>query len=359
MPRLGSHVLGSAWPQALFIGAGARPAARIVADASPRIHMSSARCGRRRFSSALGPDPPRESVADTSPRIPVSSARHGCRRLPQFTDANVAKRERALVIALHRDVSALRAAIVGPFVELARLDLGFPVGTSELVLEQLDAVQPVLDVSAVGDDARRVPLADGFQMTGGRRVQRVRGAGARQSRFVVGALRVVEQLILGRAPVDVIVFLGATIEDAAVARLADLPVDRQLEIAELVLRHDVGDAVVLGERAVFDDPPLGHGIILIAAPRVERLAIEQHFPRRFGLRVWGGNGQRDGAQKQAASNHGHANGPSQLNQYYPQRAFYGDFRAATADRPGRELEETLHYTSHNATASRRDVSGSR
>ena len=165
MPRLGFHVLGSAWPQALlalalgphpqreltlmprlgftcprlgmaagalFTGAGAPPPARTDADASPRIHMSSARHGRRRFCTGAGPHPQRELTlmprlgftcprlgmaagalctgagapppartdADASPRIHMSSARHGRRRLstgagappPARTDADASPR---------------------------------------------------------------------------------------------------------------------------------------------------------------------------------------------------------------------------------------------------------------------------
>src|ERR1044071_5057458 len=42
--------------------------------------------------------------------------------------------------------------------ELARRDLGIPVGTAEFILEELHAVEPVLDVVAVHDEARGVPL---------------------------------------------------------------------------------------------------------------------------------------------------------------------------------------------------------
>jgi len=53
----------------------------------------------------------------------------------------------------------------------------------------------------------------------------VRGTGAGEARLVIRALDVVEQLVLGRAPVDVVVLLGAAVEDAAVAGLADLPAE--------------------------------------------------------------------------------------------------------------------------------------
>src|SRR5262249_40360045 len=77
----------------------------------------------------------------------------------QLADADVAKCERPLVIALQRDVALLRAAVVRVVDELARLDLGFPVRAPQLVLEQLEVVQPVLDVRAAREDARLVPVA--------------------------------------------------------------------------------------------------------------------------------------------------------------------------------------------------------
>src|SRR3989475_6345799 len=80
----------AAWPQALtfFTGAGAPPPARTDADTSPRIPSSSARratptrlprwgprCGRRRFSLALGPHPQRELTL--TPRLGFPRPRLG------------------------------------------------------------------------------------------------------------------------------------------------------------------------------------------------------------------------------------------------------------------------------------------
>ena len=90
-------------------------------------------------------------------------------------------------------------------------------------------------MGAPRQDARGVPVADRFEMSGWRRVQSIRGARAGEPRLVVVGLDVVEELILGCAPVNVVVLLGAAIEDPAVARLADLPIHLELEIAELVL----------------------------------------------------------------------------------------------------------------------------
>ena len=66
-----------------------------------------------------------------------------------------------------------------------------------------------------------------------------------------------------------VVLFGAAVEDAAVARLADLPFELQLEIAEFVLRDDVGNRLLLRERAVGDVPAVRNLVGLVAAPRFE------------------------------------------------------------------------------------------
>ena len=70
--------------------------------------------------------------------------------------------------------------------------------------------------------------------------------------------------------------------NAAVAGVADLPLELQLEIAELVSRHDVGDGRVLGECAVFDLPARGDGVGLVAFPVLERRAVKEDSPVRCG-----------------------------------------------------------------------------
>ena len=122
---------------------------------------------------------------------------------------------------------------------------------------------------ALRDDPRRVPLADRLEVSFGRGINPVRRAGAGEARLVVPGLDVVEQLVFGAAPVDVLVLFGSAVEDPAVARLADLPLELELEVAELVLRDDIGDGDILGERVAGDVPAGGDGLALIAAPRVE------------------------------------------------------------------------------------------
>src|SRR6476469_8218246 len=77
---------------------------------------------------------------------------------------------------------------------------------------------------------------------------------------------VVEELILRRRPVDVLVFLGAAVEHAGIAAGSQLPVERELEVAELVAADEVAGTGGLGEHAVGHAPGGRDGVALIAAP---------------------------------------------------------------------------------------------
>ena len=75
----------------------------------------------------------------------------------------------------------LGAAELRPRLELGRLHFGFPVGAPELVLDQLDAVEPVLDVRSLARRCARCssrrPASDARPATGrGRRPRPRRSA---------------------------------------------------------------------------------------------------------------------------------------------------------------------------------------
>src|SRR5262249_31618075 len=118
--------------------------------------------------------------AKASAERPLAYRLRATTKLEKRANPDVAKREHAGGVSLHADVAALGAAEFRPRVELRRCHFRFPVWAPELVLDHLDVVQPVLDVRAVGDDPRFVPIADRFEMTGGRRIKAVIGAGARE-----------------------------------------------------------------------------------------------------------------------------------------------------------------------------------
>src|SRR5437879_1288617 len=102
--------------------------------------------------------------------------------------------------------------------------------------------------------------------------------------------RVVQHLHLGSGPVDGFVVLARAVEDPAVAPRRDVPLERELEVAELLARDDVAGRRDAGERAVDDLPSGRHRVHLEATPAGSRLAVEQQSPACGAL----GGGQRIG-----------------------------------------------------------------
>ena len=138
------------------------------------------------------------------------------------------------MVALNADVPFLRLREVRIDLELARLVLRLPLGAADLELGRLHAVEPVLDVVALRDNPRLVPLADRLHRVGRRCRELVHRAGEVIRALVVGRLDVVEQLIFRRAPVDGVVLFGAAIEDPAVAGFPDAPFQLELEVPEFL-----------------------------------------------------------------------------------------------------------------------------
>src|SRR5207248_1211976 len=91
--------------------------------------------------------------------------------------------------------------------------------------------------------------------------------------------------IFYRAPVNVLVLFGAAIKDSAVAGVANLPVDLQLEIAELLFADDVLNASFFRQRAVADGPPCGDRGGLVPAPSIQGLSVKQRLPSGCALRA--------------------------------------------------------------------------
>src|SRR5438093_12921011 len=89
-----------------------------------------------------------------------------------LANAHVADREHAIVVPLNANVAAPRPPVVPIRGKLARLDLRFPIGTPQLVLEQLLSVEPMLDVRASRHDPGRVPFARRLHDSRGRGIQR-------------------------------------------------------------------------------------------------------------------------------------------------------------------------------------------
>src|SRR6266699_1074396 len=131
--------------------------------------------------------------------------------------------------------------------KLARRNQALPVSALELVFDHFAAIQPVLHVGALDHEPSLVPMVVWEHDARRRAVERVGGGGGREAAAAVGGVRVIQELVFGCAPVDVIVLARAAIEDAAVAALADLPFELELEIPEALLRDQVIDLAVLRE----------------------------------------------------------------------------------------------------------------
>src|ERR1700756_25481 len=81
----------------------------------------------------------------------------------QLADADVAHLERAGVVALDTDQTARCEPVVRVLGELAARHAFLPVIAAEVVLDDPDAVQPVLDVIAAHDEPRLVPVIIGLR----------------------------------------------------------------------------------------------------------------------------------------------------------------------------------------------------
>src|SRR5438105_13902898 len=107
---------------------------------------------------------------------------------------------------------------------------------------------------------------------------------------------VVEQLVLGSAPIDVIVLLGAAVENPGVATRAQFPVERELEVSELVAGDDVVDGARFCQYAIDDAPAGGHGLLLVSAPGSSARSIEERAPAAGALF----SGQRSDSRRRGA-----------------------------------------------------------
>src|SRR5437867_4290286 len=98
---------------------------------------------------------------------------------------------------------------------------------------------------------------------------------------------VVEQLILGRAPVDVVVLFRPAIEDAGVAHGREPPIESEVEVGVFVGGDDVVRPDGFGERSVLDVPRRRNALRLVAAPPVRRGPVEGKLPPGGALGLLG------------------------------------------------------------------------
>ena len=168
----------------------------------------------------------------------------------------------------------------------------------------------MLEVVALGDDLRMVPLAGRLHDLLGRRIDGIDRAGRGERVLAVAVLVVVEDLVLGAGLVGGAPRLGDAVHDAAVAARGDLPVDLELEVAELLDRADVAALAVEHQDAVGHLPGVGGLVLLVPLPAVQGLAVEERIKAvlvrlRFVIvgSQQGGEGQGAKAQHRHRRNH--------------------------------------------------------
>src|SRR6267378_2496770 len=169
-----------------------------------------------------------------------------------YTDA--ADRQGSRVIALQPDQARGRQAVIGVGGKFARSYPALPVSVLELIFDDFVAIEPVLYMSALYNEARLVPMIERQHHTGRCAVERVGGRGGGEAALAVRHIRIIEELIFRTAPVDMIVAACAAVKDTAVAALADLPLEFELEISEALRRHQIVDRPVLGEHPAGNVP---------------------------------------------------------------------------------------------------------
>src|ERR671915_810119 len=94
---------------------------------------------------------------------------------------------------------------------------------------------------------------------------------------------VVEHLHLRPGVVRLLSFLGDPVEDAAVAAWLHLPLEQQLEVAELVGGDEIPAPANARDRAINHTPAVGNVGPFKTAPSGGGRAIEQRAPPRGAL----------------------------------------------------------------------------
>ena len=227
--------------------------------------------------------PAREVAAVEEFDLPAGLAR-------QLLDFQIAERG-GVAVVLQTDDASLCQAVFGSRLPFAAVLACEPVVGPGVEFEDFAAVEPMLDMAVVADDARRVPLALRIddERIGVREVHGVVHAQPLpRFEFRRGVLRlpavVVDQLIFGSGDVGnrEIGVLDHMIEHAAVAARGEFPVPVENEVFILFFGDDVSRKVAAVARgldaAVHDMPRLRERIAVEVFPLVERLAVEEQLP---------------------------------------------------------------------------------
>ena len=194
-------------------------------------------------------------------------------------------------MVLEAQHAAVRQSVFGSRLPFAAVLAGEPVVGPGFEFEDLAAVEPMLHVAVVADDARRVPLALRIdqQRIGIRQVHRVVHAQLlplfelRRSVLRLPTI-VVDQLVLGTRDVGnlEIRILDDVVKHAAVTSVGELPVPVYDEVLILLFGDDVSRqvAAVAGglDAAVHHVPGHRERVSVEVFPLVEAFAVEEQLP---------------------------------------------------------------------------------
>src|SRR5690606_25312291 len=187
---------------------------------------------------------------------------------------------------------ARRAAVVGIIHPLAVGDICLPLLAPELVLDDLGAVEPVLDMRAVDQDTSLVPFAGRpCDVLCGRAHNVVPGGRSDEAVLSIRVAGIVEDLVFRPGFPGSFILLGDvdTVNHPAVSALADPPFEGELEIIVTPARDTVAAfALSFGVEvngAIIDHPFRRDAVAPKSAPIREALSIEQLLPLRFGIHV--------------------------------------------------------------------------
>ena len=231
-------------------------------------------------------------------------------QMSEFLDLQVAERDGRVAVVLKEDapfrnlapVLRLASGVNAPGRILRRLHRRLERRRAAVVLENLDAIEPVLDMRALRDDHAAVPLAGTLENRvgmGGNDVVEGCGLAVTVLALVGIGMTVLKNLVLlASALVERLV---VEVLDARVRVLRETEVELEREVAVLLSRHDVAAAAKLlvlrrkreplpvgnpvygahRESAVLDDPALLRRRLAAALhgePAVERLAVPRKSP---------------------------------------------------------------------------------
>ena len=178
-------------------------------------------------------------------------------------------------MVLQAEVALGRLAELEKLRELARRDLGVPVGRAFDILDILGAIHGVDALPGGDNNMEGIPLTGGIRRVDGGSVELVEPAGLLR----IGAVNIVLNLDLGSGHPGSLLRFEDVKHQSAVAAFGNIVVELELKRSILLFRKDIAPAFFReGEGAVCDLPLGIDAVLLIIFPLREVLAVEEQGP---------------------------------------------------------------------------------